>query len=88
MSFPGGAVVKAMKDALEKEMATHSSILSGWQSMGSQRVGHNWASTSTYFMLYVIWMIFLREASDSQEVKTVWSRCILSTIEAASWDSW
>ena len=52
MSFPGGAVVKAMKDALEKEMATHSSILSGWQSMGSQRVGHNWASTSILF--YVI----------------------------------
>ena len=38
------------KDALEKEMATHSSILDlipwteepgGLQSMGSQRVGHN-----------------------------------------------
>ena len=36
------------KDPLEKEMATHSSILAwktpmdgGLQSMGSQRVGHN-----------------------------------------------
>ena len=33
-------------------MATHSSILSGWQSMGSQMDGHNWASTSILF--YVI----------------------------------
>ena len=42
------------EDPLEKEMATHSSILAwripwteepaGLQSMGSQRVGHNWAS--------------------------------------------
>ena len=42
------------EDLLEKEMATHSSVLawriprmeepSGLQSMGSQRVGHDWAS--------------------------------------------
>ena len=41
------------EDPLEKEMATHSSILAwkipwtegpgGLQSMGSQRVGHDWA---------------------------------------------
>ena len=41
-----------LEDPLEKEMATHSSILAwkipwteepgGLQSMGSQRVGHNW----------------------------------------------
>ena len=49
----------ASEDPLEKEMATHSSILA-WripqtkepgelQSMGSQRVGHDWVSnTSTY----------------------------------------
>ena len=46
------------EDPLEKEMATHSSILAwkipwteelGWLlSMGSQRVGHNWA-TSLHF---------------------------------------
>ena len=46
------------EDPLEKEMATHSSILAWripWreeagrlQSMGSQRVGHNWA-TSLHF---------------------------------------
>ena len=43
------------EDPLEKEMATHSSILAwkipwtedpdGLQSMGSQRVRHNWAHT-------------------------------------------
>ena len=46
------------EDLLEKEMATHSSILAwripwteepvGLQFMGSQRVGHNWA-TSLHF---------------------------------------
>ena len=64
MGFPGGSLVKNLpakqetqvqsldeKDPLEKEMATHSSILAwkiswtedpgGLQSMGSQRVGHN-----------------------------------------------
>ena len=47
------------EDSLEKEMATHSSIHAwkipwtkdpgGLQSMGSQRVGHNWA-TSLHFL--------------------------------------
>ena len=45
----------SLKTVLEKEMATHSSILSwriswaeepgGLQSMGSQRVGHDWATS-------------------------------------------
>ena len=45
------------EEPLEKEMATHSSILAwripwmeepgGLQSMGSQRVGHNWATSLT-----------------------------------------
>ena len=44
------------EDPLEKEMATHSSILAwripwteepgGLQSMGSQRVGHNWVTNT------------------------------------------
>ena len=48
------------EEPLEKEMATHSSILAweipwteepaGLQSMGSQRVGHDWATnTSIHF---------------------------------------
>ena len=46
--------VPGWEDPLEKEMATHSSILAckilwteepgGLQSMGSQRVGHDWAN--------------------------------------------
>ena len=44
------------EDPLEKEMVTHSSILAwkiswtkepgGLQSMGSQRVGHDWATNT------------------------------------------
>ena len=71
MGFPGGSEGKAaacnagdlglipgLGRSLEKEMATHSSILA-WriprmeepgrlQSMGSQRVGHNWATSLSY----------------------------------------
>ena len=46
------------EDPLEKEMATHSSIIAwripwmeepgGLQSMGSQRVGHDWATSLTH----------------------------------------
>ena len=49
------------EDTLEKEMATHSSILAwkipwmeepGWLlSMGSQRVGHDWLSNFTTYLL-------------------------------------
>ena len=47
------------EDPLGKEMATHSSTLTwkipwmeeprGLQSMGSQRVGHNWATSLSFF---------------------------------------
>ena len=50
------------EDLLEKEMATHSSILAWkipWmeeagrlQSMGSQRIGHNWATSFSLSLLY------------------------------------
>ena len=50
------------EDPLEKEMATHSSILAwripwteepaGLQSTGSQRVGHDWATWLSLFLLY------------------------------------
>ena len=53
------------EDPLEKEMETHSSVLAwkiswteehdGLQSMGSQRVGHDWA-TNTY-LLILVWEI-------------------------------
>ena len=54
------------EDLLEKEMATHSSILAWkipWkeepgrlQSMGSQRVGHNWATFTFYFKLVIAFL--------------------------------
>ena len=59
------------KDPLEKEMATHSSILAwriplteepgGLQSMGSQRVGHDWATSYThaYFKAILLLCSFL-----------------------------
>ena len=51
------------KDPLEKEMATHSSILA-WriprtekpgrlQSTGSQRVGHGWANNTFFVLIYL-----------------------------------
>ena len=74
MGFPDGSEVKASASnagdlssipgsgrSLEKEMATHSSILAWripWteepdalQSMGSQRVGHDWATLLSTFMV-------------------------------------
>ena len=73
---PVGAALPAMRetqvwslgqqDPLEKEMATHSSILAwriqwtgepgGLQSLGSQRVAHNWATNSFTFQ----WLGLLR----------------------------
>ena len=51
------------EDPLEKEMATHSSTLAWkipWmeehgrlQSVGSQRVGHDWATSLNYEIMYV-----------------------------------
>ena len=72
LGFPGGLAVKnppvmqesqetwvrslGREDPLEKEMATHSSVLAwenprteepgGLQSMGSQRVGHDWGTNT------------------------------------------
>ena len=61
------------EDSLEKEMATHSSILAWriqWteepgrlQSMGSQRVGHDWA-TSLHFTLRTV-KIFTQKGTEN-----------------------
>ena len=52
------------EDPLEKEMATHSSILAwkiswteeagGLQSMGSQRVGDNWATNTQHTAFFMV----------------------------------
>ena len=54
------------EDLLEKRMATYSSVLAwrtpwteepgGLQSMGSQRVGHNWATNTTTNLNSHIWL--------------------------------
>ena len=73
------------KDPLEKEMATHSSILAweiplteepgGLQSMGSQRVRHDWATNHTYInILYILnWGVGEDswESLDCKEIKPV-----------------
>ena len=57
-----GVLTLGQEDPLEKWMATYSSILAwriprtkepgGLQSMGSQRIGHDWV-TNTLFLLYL-----------------------------------
>ena len=57
------------EDPLEKEMATHSSILAwripwtekpgGLQSMGSQRVGHDKMTNTFTFFQFVFNVLFL-----------------------------
>ena len=54
------------EDPLEKEMATHCSILAwripwteepgGLQSMWSQRVGHDWATSLSFFLSMGVWI--------------------------------
>ena len=53
------------EDTWEKGMAAHSSILAwrmpwteepgGLQSMGSQRVGHDWATSLSFFLLCYVY---------------------------------
>ena len=73
------------KDPLEKEMATYSSILAWeipWteepgrlQSMGSQRVGHDWAtSRKVMITLYQIKSICLH---DSLKMNKEYKACII-----------
>ena len=52
------------KDPLEKEMATHSSTLAWkipWteESMGSQRVGHDWATSLSPLIAMCPWISYL-----------------------------
>ena len=98
MGFPGGSVVKnppakqetwvrslGREDLLEKEMATHSSILTweipwteepgGLQSLGSQRIGHNWTTcTAPHYSFTFIKRLF---SSSSLSAITVVSSAYL-----------
>ena len=76
------------EDALEKEMATHSSILawriprteepSRLQSMGLQRIGHDWATNPLSInlafiegLLYAIWYQHLVSSQPSISVSFI-----------------
>ena len=86
------------KITLEKEMAIHSGIL-GWeipwreepgglQSMGSQRVGHNWVTerASTHLIFTVFCCLFhLRRGSWDLEVL---SKCQKITQAQGVWLGW
>ena len=83
------------EDLLEKEMATHSSILAWkipWkeepgrlQSMGSQRVGHDWATSLSLILLYTYITIC---KIDSQWEFAVWLRKLKQglCINLEGWD--
>ena len=63
------------EDPLQEGMATHSTILAwripwteeleGLQSMGSQRVGHNWAHTHTHCLYVYIYISFIHPSVDT-----------------------
>ena len=74
------------EDPLEKEMATQPSILAGriqWleepgglQSMGLQRVGHNWSNLA----LMVLDLDVIEKKSQNMEVRT-WTEAMAPEIE-------
>ena len=86
--------------ALEKEMATHSSVLAwkipgtgepgGRPSMGSHRVGHNWsdlaAATTIEPVLYSLEAELLSPCTATTEAHAPWSQCSTTreTIEMRS----
>ena len=78
------------EDPLEKEMATHSSILAWkipWtekagtlQSMGSQRVGHDWVNSFTYLSpkvhsLHLGWVLVLHVFVHVQKYNYMYPPC-------------
>ena len=79
------------EDPLEEGMATHSSILAwripwteepgGLQSMGSQRVGHDWATKHIFFFfLKHILLIVKREVHKVSHINILLLRAILITV--------
>ena len=58
-------ILATASDAMEKEMATHSSVLAwripgtgepdGLPSMGSHRVGHNWSDLAAAAVMQTQW---------------------------------
>ena len=94
-------------DPLEKEMVTHSSILAwripwteepgGLQSAGSQRVGHNWATSLSLsltreldicpaFLIQVTWLVGLWLVA-STTVSSSWSHFSSLLYKLLNWSS-
>ena len=87
------------EDPLEKGMATHFSILAwripwteepgGLQSMGSQRVGHNWATNTTTTKLSatarIIVQLYVENGSFSMRRLRIWHKQIHDELEKKPW---
>ena len=84
-----------LEDPLEKEMATHSSILAwripwteepdGLQSTGSQRVGHNWAtSLSASLILEAASGVLAQPVKRLSEMQATWVRSLGLDTEGAA----
>ena len=77
------------KDPLEKEMATHSSTLAwkiprteepgGLQTMGSQRVGHDWVTSFSLFSLSLL----LKDTEIQSKSSDVFLVCIFMKFSVA-----
>ena len=78
------------EDPLEKETATHSSILAwriswteepgGLQSMGSQRVGHDWATSHTHTLFQIIFLFRLLQNIEQSSLCYTEGPCWLSIL--------
>ena len=89
------------EDPLEKEMANHSSILAWknpWteepgrlQSMGSQRVGHNWATSlhgirlREYMWEWVLEVLAQSEVYNFRPGWVFWDRFCYQILDCADW---
>ena len=86
------------EDPLEKEMATHSSILAwripwteepdGLQPMGSQRVGHNWATSLSLSLGYVGLICSTWDLSLQSMDSWVMTRGLSCSLEYGILDPW
>ena len=87
----GRTWVQSLGQPLEKEMATHSSSTPAWkiprmeepgglQSMGSQRVGHNWVISLSFFLSFLWDMV--RKKNWNHRRESWWKAFLLTVIGA------
>ena len=84
-------------DPLEKEMATHSSILAwripwtekpgGLQSTGSQRVGHDWATELNWVIFDPVLFIFLSHSANQAPNLLSLTECLCTHFLSISIDT-